>query len=160
MADPIEHPLLVASLWDMHPETRCAFEYIQRRDYRNAVREAAERFVERASEMADAEGEVRLAARTGAALIDGMFLIRPNGSLPLFAFNDLNSRISRTEHRGLTDLARGVVSGARHPLSYRHPRVIRPKSAFWWLAAISLLHEYLDDVTYLGPKQPAGDSDA
>ena len=61
MADPPEHPLLIISLWDLHPETWCAHEYIQRRDYRNAVREASERLVERAGEIAYAEGEIRLA---------------------------------------------------------------------------------------------------
>ena len=154
MADPPEHPLLIISLWDLHPETWCAHEYIQRRDYRNAVREASERLVERAGEIAYAEGEIRLASRAGAGLIDGMFLMAQNGPPPLFAFNALNNRISRTEHRGLTDLARGIVNGARNPLSHRDPRTIRPLSAFEWLAASSLLHEHLDDVTYLGSAQP------
>ena len=82
MADPSEHPLLIISLWDLHPETWCAHEYIQRRDYRNAVREASERLVERAGEIAYAEGEIRLASRAGAGLIDGMFLMVPNGPPP------------------------------------------------------------------------------
>jgi len=154
MADGGTGPVLAATIWDFHPETFCAHEYLLRRDYRNALREAAERMVQRASEMADDRGEVRLARLTGAQLIDGMFLMQQQGPLAKFGFNLLEDRNSRTEHRGLTDLMRGAVNALRNPLSHRHARQFTEQEAYEWLALISVLHRRLDDVRYIGPSQP------
>lgn len=154
MAATDPHPKFAATVWDLHPETHRAHEYLARHDYRGALRDASERLIQRASEMAEDEGEERLSRRTGTQLIDGMFLMEQNGPPSRFAFNSLRDRNSRTEHRGLAELMRGLVNAIRNPLSHLHDREITPQEAFEWLALTSVLHRRLDDVRYIGSSDP------
>lgn len=67
-------------------------------------------------------------------------------SLPLVAFNSLTTDTLRSEHRGITDLMRGMFSAFRNPTAHEPKAEFRVSDQDAWdlLSLASLLHRRLD----------------
>ena len=101
MREPDPKPILFISIWELHPETRRAHSLLQAGEYSLALREVADRFIERCRELAKQADELEIARLHGGLMIRRMFEVEGQGGVPLFAFNAFESRNEQTEHRGL-----------------------------------------------------------
>ncbi len=150
MREPDPKPILFISIWELHPETRRAHSLLQAGEYSLALREVADRFIERCRELAKQADELEVARLNGGPMIRRMFEVKGQGGVPLFAFNEFESRNEQTEHRGLWQLSAGLVDALRNPRSHGHESGFPPVEAFEWLCFLSTMHRLLDRVSYLG----------
>ena len=151
MQAPDDKPMLFISVWDLHPETEMAHDLIRIGHYSLALREVADRFIERCRGLARDANELRIARQPGGQLIRSMFAAPDLETKPLFAFNECGTRSERTEQRGLWHLAQGLVDAFRNPRSHGHDAGFSPAEAFVWLGFLSAMHELIDAARYLGP---------
>lgn len=145
-----ERPLLFISLWDLHPEVEPVHDLLRVRQYALALREVADRFIERCRDLAVRAGEHDIARENGGRLINLMFGVPDRHSAPLFAFNEFQARNEQTEHRGFWRLAAGLIDAFRNPRSHGRDAGFTPSEAFEWLCFLSTMHRLLDRVSYLG----------
>lgn len=61
-----ERPLLFISLWDLHSEVEPVLDLLRVRQYALALRDVADRFIERCRDLAVRAGEEDIARRTEA----------------------------------------------------------------------------------------------
>jgi uncharacterized protein (TIGR02391 family) len=84
----------------------------------------------------------------GATLVADAFDFR-KGSLPRLAWNSLQTDTDRSEHRGLTNLCRGVVGAFRNPTAHE-PKVtwtVSEGEALDVCSLVSMLHRRLEQAT-------------
>ena len=150
MRDPDPKPLLFISIWELHPETRRAHSLIQAGEYSLALREVADRFIERCYELARQVEEPAMARLRGGRLIEAMFGTSGRDIRPLFSFNSFETLNEQAEHRGFWRLAAGLIDLLRNPRSHGHEAGLAPADAFSWLCFLSAMHGLLDRVSYFG----------
>lgn len=148
MRQPDPKPILFASIWELHPETEPVHNLLQSGEYSLALREMADRFIERCRDLARQAEELAIADLPGGRLIQRMFAYEGRDGVPLFAFNAFESRSEKTEHRGFWRLAAGLVDALRNPRSHGYESGITPLEAFTWLCFLSAMHSLLDRVVY------------
>ena len=153
MRAPDGKPMLFISVWDLHPETEMAHDLIRIGHYSLALREVADRFIERCRDLARDANELRIARQPGGQLIRSMFAAPDLETKPLFAFNECGTRNERTEQRGLWNLAQGLIDAFRNPRSHGHDAGFSPAEAFVWLGFLSAMHDLIDTARYLGPSE-------
>lgn len=120
---------------------------IRDNNYFRAVLEAAKSLRE----------EIRARSRLtsdGIPLIDQAFE-RRSESYPVLAFNKLETETDWSEHRGLTNLLRGVVGAMRNPTAHEPRWPLSEQEALDMLSVISFLHGKLDNCWPTGQAQAA-----
>ena len=152
MAD--EHGTL--TLDNLHGETESAHDLFRDGHLQEAVRKAAERYINRVAERAD---HPDVADRQGKSLIDRAFSEKD----PILAFSSETpaewTRMERDEHNGHRFLGVGLTLAVRNVMTHADDRGLTPTEALEWLAFISAMHRRLDDVQQL-PRDRGGDSEA
>lgn len=120
----------------LHREVNPAASLYEDTYYDEAVRKAAQRFVNRVQELVDRPD------LDGAGLINKSF----SEDSPLLAFSDRRSLTERDEHNGYRFLAAGLTHALRNVLSHHDNYGLSEISAFEWLCFISAMHRRLDNV--------------
>jgi uncharacterized protein (TIGR02391 family) len=106
-------------------------------NYFHAVFEAAKSVSTRLRTLADTDLD-------GASLVDYAFGLSQEH--PRVAFNSMQSRSERDEHKGMANLLRGIFSMFRNPLAHE-PKIfwnLPEQDALDMLATLSLIHRKLD----------------
>ena len=130
----------------VHPDVLrfCRAELLQE-NYFHAVLEASKSVAE------------KVRAKTGlttdgSQLVDDAFGKKP--TLPLLAFNSLQTDSEWSEHRGLMNIMKGVFSAFRNPTAHE-PKVswhVTEQDALDLLTLASLLHRRLDAAVRTAPR--------
>ena len=143
------------TLDDLHSETGIAHDLFRDGHWQEAVRKAAERYVNRVAERAD---HPDVTDRQGKSLIDRAFSEKD----PILAFNSEPpvewTRTERDEHNGHRFLGVGLTLAVRNVMTHTDDRGLTPTEALEWLAFISAMHRRLDDVQQV-PRDGGGDSE-
>ena len=145
--EPEETPVQLA-LGDLHEETRLAHDLFRDGHRQEAVRKAAQRFLNRLSERAEHS------KKQGTALVNLAF----SENAPLLAFTARATRAERDEHDGYRFLGVGLTLAVRNVMTHTDDRGLTPTEALEWLAFISAMHRRLDDVQQV-PRERGGDSE-
>ena len=121
---------------NLHPKVLeyCEAELSQNNSF-HAVLEAAKGLAQRIREMSGS-------AKDGAALVDEVF----SRHEPILAFNALQTKTERSEHRGFAALLRGCFAAIRNPTAHE-PKIHwegDDYNAADYLTLISLLHRKID----------------
>ena len=136
-------PELLLTLWDLHPELGKAQALYLDGYLADAVRTAADGFIERLrAVVAEQASEIRTDVGL-AQLLETAFGAR-RGEQPALSWNDYSSTSEEREHWGLTQLTRGLASALRNPYSHGYERPMPARKALLWLGFISVMHEELD----------------
>ncbi len=131
------------SLDSLHAETRPAHELFLARFFTEAVRLAAQRYVNRVADMIGPEELERRGQPsdlTGTRLIDLAF----GGNDPVIRLGGRATRSKRSERDGYHQLARGLTLALRNVLSHDDEYAFDEAEALEWLAFISAMHRRLD----------------
>jgi uncharacterized protein (TIGR02391 family) len=101
---------------------------------------------EAAQSVADKIREKSGLTTDGARLVDEAFGFKA-GSHPVLALNTLQTETEKSEHRGLTNLLKGVFGTLRNTTAHapKIKRIITEQDAFDMLTLTSLLHRRLDE---------------
>lgn len=119
----------------LHGEVAVAFELFADGHHDDAVRKAAQRFINRVQELANRED------LDGVALMNKTF----SEDAPLLAFNERTTLVERDEHNGFRFLAVGLAQAIRNVLTHSDHYGLEQVSAFEWLMFISAMHRRLDN---------------
>ena len=138
---PEETPVQLA-LGDLHEETRLAHDLFRDGHRQEAVRKAAQRFLNRLSERAEHP------KKQGTALVNLAF----SEDAPLLAFTARATRAERDEHNGYRFLGAGLTLAIRNVMTHTDDRGLTPAEAFEWLAFISAMHRRLDNAQQVPPE--------
>lgn len=147
MRDRSQHPLD-----SLHVETRPAHQLFLAGFFTEAVRLAAQRYINRMGDMVGPEELERRgqpANLTGTRLIDLAF----GGNEPAIRFGGQATRSKRSERDGYHQLARGLTLALRNVLSHDDEYAFDETEASEWLGFISAMHRRLDDATFAGPPE-------
>lgn len=131
------------SLDSLHAETRPAHELFLAGFFTEAVRLAAQRYVNRVGDMIGPEELERRGQPfnlTGTRLIDLAF----GGNEPAIRLGGRATRSKRSERDGYHQLARGLALALRNVLSHDDEYDFEEAEALEWLAFISAMHRQLD----------------
>ena len=129
---------------ELHKELCPSIKLYKGGYFDEAVRKAAQRFVNRIKE------GLGLSDLDGAALIERSF----SNKTPLLVFNDRETPTERNEHDGFRHLAVGMVRGLRNVLSHEDNYGLTAATALEWLAFISAMHRRLDNTRQVATDQP------
>ena len=143
------------SLADLHPETRSVHQLFRAGFFAEALRSAAQRYINRVGDLVgpdELERRGQPSNLTGTRLIDLSF----GGTNPVLAPGPRASRSRQSERDGYHQLARGLTLALRNVLSHDDEYVFDETEAFEWLAFISAMHRRLDQVGRT-PRPPAID---
>lgn len=141
------------TLDDLHSETGIAHDLFRDGYHQDAVRKAAQRYVNRVAELAADDPGSR--DRQGVDLINRVF----SEDSPVLAFNPRLSLTERDDHNGYRFLGTGLTLAVRNVMTHTDDRGLTTAEAFEWLAFISAMHRRLDDVQQVLPES-SGDSEA
>ena len=124
---------------DLHAETRLAHGLFRDGHLQEAVRKAAERYVNRVAQEAE-HPELQ-----GTTLINRAF----SEDTPLLVLNSHESLdewtlMDRDEHNGYRFLGVGLVQGIRNVMTHMDDYAMTRAEALEWLAFISAMHRRLD----------------
>lgn len=128
------------TLDDLHGETGIAHHLFRDGHHQDAVRKAAQRYVNRVAELAADDPGSR--DRQGVDLINRVF----SEDSPVLAFNPRLSLTERDDHNGYRFLGTGLTLAIRNVMTHADDRGLTTAEAFEWLAFISAMHRRLDDV--------------
>lgn len=133
-------PVRELHLDELHPDTQSAHKLLTDGHGADAVRRAAQRFINRVGALSDPE--------SSDDQLDGVPLIHAafDQNAPLLTFSTRSTRVERNEHDGYRNLAIGLVLGLRNVVTHADEYPIDQREAFEWLAFISAMHRRLDDV--------------
>lgn len=120
---------------NMHAELGAALELFVDGHYDEALRKAAQRFINRVQELANRED------LNGVALMHQTF----SENTPLLAFNDRSTLVERDEHNGFRFLAVGLTQAIRNVFTHSDQYGLDRVSAFEWLMFVSAMHRRLDN---------------
>lgn len=140
------------TLDDLHSETGIAHNLFRDGHHQDAVRKAAQRYVNRVAELAADDPGSR--DRQGVDLINRVF----SEDSPVLAFNPRLSLTERDDHNGYRFLGAGLTLAIRNVMTHTDDRGLTPMEALEWLAFISAMHRRLDDVQQV-PPESSGDSE-
>ena len=138
------------TLDDLHSETGIAHHLFRDGHHQDAVRKAAQRYVNRVAELAADDPGSR--DRQGVDLINRVF----SEDSPVLAFNPRLSLTERDDHNGYRFLGTGLTLAIRNVMTHTDDHGLTPAEAFEWLAFISAMHRRLDDVQQV-PPESSGD---
>jgi len=119
----------------LHPEADIAQDLFSDGYFDEAVRKAAQRFINRVRELADRPD------LDGVALINAAF----SSTSPVLGFNDRSTPAERDEHDGFRDLARGLATGIRNLVTHHDSYGLNAVEAWEWIIFISAMNRRLDD---------------
>ncbi|MBN1887478.1 MAG: TIGR02391 family protein [Thermoflexales bacterium] len=124
---------------EVHPDVLrfCQVEFLQE-NYFHAVLEATKSVADKIRRMTGLTSD-------GAPLIDQAFGLGST-SIPLLAFNSLQTDTERSEHTGLMNLIKGLFGAFRNPTAH-DPKISWPvneQDAIDLLTLVSLIHRRLD----------------
>ena len=134
------------TLDDLHGETGIAHRLFRDGYHQDAVRKAAQRYVNRVAELAADDPGSR--DRQGVDLINRVF----SEDSPVLAFNPRLSLTERDDHNGYRFLGTGLTLAIRNVMTHTDDRGLTPAEAFEWLAFISAMHRRLDNVQQVAPQ--------
>ena len=137
------------TLDDLHSETGIAHDLFRDGHHQDAVRKAAQRYVNRVAELAADDPGAR--DRQGVDLINRVF----SEDSPVLAFNPRLSLTQRDEHNGYCFLGVGLMLAVRNVMTHTDDHGLTPTGAFEWLAFISAMHRRLDGAQQVPPQQDA-----
>ena len=120
---------------NMHGELAAPLELFVDGHYDEALRKAAQRFINRVQELTNRED------LNGVALMNQTF----SEDTPLLAFNERSTLVERDEHNGFRFLAVGLTQAVRNVLSHADQYGLDRVSALEWLMFVSAMHRRLDD---------------
>lgn len=129
----------------LHEETRLAHSLFRSGHFQEAVRKAAQRFLNRLSEQAEHPGQ------QGVALVNLAF----SADAPLLAFSPRETLPDRDEHNGYRFLGVGLTLALRNTTTHGDDYVFTRAEALEWLAFISVMHRRLDGVQQVPLEQDA-----
>ena len=133
------------SLAELHVETRPAHGLFLAGFFSEAVRTAAQRYVNRVGDLigpGELERRRQPSNLTGTPLVDLAF----GGNDPVLRPGGRAQRSKRSERDGYHQLARGLTLALRNVLSHDDEYVFDEVEAFEWLAFISAMQRRLDQV--------------
>ena len=119
----------------LHVEVAPALDLFIDGHYDEAVRKAAQRFINRVRELANR------ADLDGVALMNKTF----SEEAPLLAFNERATLIERDEHNGFRFLAVGLAQAIRNVVTHSDQYGLDEVSALEWLMFTSAMHRRLDN---------------
>lgn len=119
----------------LHVEAAPALDLFIDGHYDEAVRKAAQRFINRVRELANR------ADLDGVALMNKTF----SEEAPLLAFNERATLIERDEHNGFRFLAVGLAQAIRNVVTHSDQYGLDEVSALEWLMFTSAMHRRLDN---------------
>ncbi len=135
-------PSLLLDLEGLHAETGPSHALLRNGHLQDGIRKAAERLMNRVSELADHPDTRR---RRGADLINRVFseqnpilTFNPHESLDDWTMEDLDS------HNGYRYLALGLTLAIRNVLTHADEHPLTDLEALEWMAFISAMHRRLD----------------
>lgn len=139
------------SLHDLHPETQLAHRLFEGHHLQEAVRKAAERYVNRVAELAD---HPDTQDRQGKGLIERVF----SEASPILTLNSHESLedwtlIDRDEHNGYRFLGVGLALAIRNATTHADEYDLTEAEALEWMAFISAMHRRLDAAQQFVPTQ-------
>ncbi len=116
----------------------CQARFLQK-DYFYTVLEAAKSVAEKIRQ----KGEL---TSDGVSLVDAAFNI-PKSGYPLLAFNSLQTDSEKSEHKGLSNLMKGLFGAFRNPTAHQpeHTWPVSEEDALDLLTIASLIHRRLDN---------------
>ncbi|MXX32136.1 MAG: hypothetical protein F4Z51_07885 [Chloroflexi bacterium] len=123
------------SLAHFHSEVQVAVDLFEAGFLQEAVRKAAERFINRVAEKAEREDLV------GQSLVNHVF----SADSPVLVFTE--ERVSATDrnwHDGYRALASGLSTGVRNVYTHLDTLPVDEVEAWEWLGFISAMHRRLD----------------
>lgn len=129
-------------LQDLHHETELAHSLFETNHLQEAVRKAAERYVNRVAELAD---HPDAQDRQGKGLIERVF----SESNPILTLNSHETLeewtlFDRDEHNGYRFLGVGLALAIRNATTHADDYPLTKAEALEWLAFISAMHRRLD----------------
>ncbi len=124
----------------LHEETRLAHGLFRNGHLQEAIRKAAQRFLNRLSEQAE------YPEQQGVALVNLAF----SADTPLLAFTPRNTLTERDEHDGYRFLGVGLAVALRNTTTHADDYAFTRAEALEWLAFISAMHRRLDGVQQVG----------
>lgn len=142
------HETGALTLDDLHSETGIAHSLFRDGHHQDAVRKAAQRYINRVAELAADDPGSR--DRQGVDLINRVF----SEDRPVLAFNPRLSLTERDDHNGYRFLGTGLTLAVRNVMTHTDDRGLTPTEALEWLAFISAMHRRLD-----GAQQVASQAD-
>ncbi len=141
------------TLGDLHSETDRAQALFRDGHFQEAVRKAAERFLNRVAELAD---HPKAQDKQGTELINLVF----SEKKPILAFSSRETRIERGEHNGYRFLAAGLTLAIRNVMTHADEYDLAEPEAIEWLAFVSAMHRRLDRVQQFATQPAEGSSGA
>ena len=129
----------------LHEETRLAHGLFRNGHLQEAIRKAAQRFLNRLSEQAEHPEQ------QGVALVNLAF----SADTPLLAFTPRTTLTERDEHDGYRFLGVGLALALRNTTTHEDDYVFTRLEALEWLTFISAMHRRLDSVQQFPPEQDA-----
>ena len=137
------------ALGGLHEETRLAHDLFRDGHLQEAVRKAAQRFLNRLSERAEHPEQ------QGKALVNLAF----SADAPLLAFTARSTLPERDEHDGYRFLGVGLALALRNTTTHVDNYAFTRAEALEWLAFISAMHRRLDGVQQVGALPSTGAPD-
>lgn len=137
------------TLDDLHEEMHLVHDLFHDGHAQEAVRKAAQRYVNRVAELAADDPDSR--DRQGVDLINRVF----SEDSPVLAFNPRASLTQRDDHNGYRFLGVGLMLAVRNVMTHTDDRGLTPTEALEWLAFISAMHRRLDGAQQVPPQQDA-----
>ena len=134
------------TLDDLHGETGIAHRLFRDGYHQDAVRKAAQRYVNRVAELAADDPGSR--DRQGVDLINRVF----SEDSPVLAFNPRLSLTERDDHNGYRFLGTGLTLVIRNVMTHTDEHGLTPTEALEWLAFISAMHRRLDNAQQVPPE--------
>ena len=136
---------------DLHAETRLAHGLFLDGHLQEAVRKAAERYVNRVAQEAE-HPELQ-----GTTLVNRAF----SEDTPLLVLNSHESLddwtlVDRDEHNGYRFLGVGLVQAVRNVMTHADNYDLTKTEALEWMAFISAMHRRLDGAQQFVPQPEAG----
>ena len=123
------------TLSHFHAEVQLAKSLFEAGFLQEAVRKAAERFINRIAEKAEREDLI------GRALVNHVF----SAEKPVLVFSEeRTSAVDRNWHDGYRSLAAGLSTGVRNVYTHLDSVPVDENEALEWLAFISAMHRRLD----------------
>ena len=138
---------------DLHAEVQLAANLYEDGYFQEAVRRAAERFINRIAEKAERED------LTGQDLMNQVF----SADKPVLVFSGERATLTeRSMHDGYRSLASGLAAAVRNVYTHQDHLKVTQVEALEWLAFISAMHRRLDRATQFtpAPSDPAKQADA
>lgn len=135
MTDDLLEPSAAIGIEDLHPEVQIARTLIESGHFQEAVRKAAERFINRVAFEAERQD------MHGVSLMNHVF----SADEPVLVFSEQRfTPTQRSLHNGYRSLAVGLTEAVRNVYTHQDELSVSGVEAFEWLGFISAMHRRMD----------------